>query len=151
MDENHYYWMGLALEEAKKAYHEDEIPVGAVLIADNQPVCREHNRTRQLSDPTAHAEKLILESMLAQGIKYLYDYSLYITLEPCPMCAGMIVLSRIGTVVIAADDPKTGAAGSLYNLLLDRQLNHNPRLVTGIASAESSVLLKRFFQEKRNG
>ncbi len=151
MEDKHYYWMNEALEEAKKAYAENEIPVGAVLVADDRLVCRDHNRTRQLSDPTAHAEKLIIEAILAQGVKFLYDYTLYVTLEPCSMCAGMIILSRIGTIVTGADDPKTGAAGSLYNLLLDRQLNHNPKLIAGIAAAESSILLKKFFQEKRHG
>lgn len=128
---------------------EDEIPVGAVLVKDNELVFAEHNRTRQLQDPLAHAEKLIIDKILTSKIKYLYDYSLYVTLEPCTMCAGMMIWSRIGTVVYGAKDPKGGAAGSIYNVLRDKSFNHQPILLRGLLEEQCALLLQSFFREKR--
>ena len=141
------YWMMLALEEAEKALKEDNIPVGAVLVKDNTLVVKAHNDTRNQS-VLAHAEKIVIEKALEID-KYLYDYTLYVTLEPCTMCAGSIVLSRVGRVVYATKDEKAGAVGSLYNIPLDKRLNHNPKISYGILKEEASKLLKRYFREKR--
>lgn len=145
----HEYWMRKALEEARLSAAEDEIPVGAVLVCNDRLILADHNRTRQLSDPLAHAEKLIIDKIMLSGIKYLYDYSLYVSLEPCLMCAGMMIWSRIGTVVFGAYDPKAGACGSVYNVLKDKSFNHQPELLGGILQDEASALLKDFFQSKR--
>ena len=148
-DKDHSYWMKIALTEAEKALTENEIPVGAVLIKNQQVILSDHNRTRQKNDPTAHAEKLIIDEMLSRREKYLNDYILYVTLEPCPMCAGIIVLAKLGQMVFGAYDPKTGAAGSLYNIPLDKQLNHNPQVSGGILDVECGKILKDFFSSKR--
>ena len=148
-DFNHEYWMRKALEEAHLAAAEDEIPVGAVLVLGDQLILADHNRTRQKQDPLAHAEKLIIDKILLSGIKYLYDYTLYVSLEPCLMCAGMMIWSRIGTVVFGAYDPKAGAAGSVYNVLKDKSFNHQPQLIGGLLKDEASILLKEFFKSKR--
>ena len=143
---NDEYFMQVALQKAEQAFLDDEVPIGAVLVKDNVIVALEHNRTRLNQDPLAHAEKLILDNAPE---KYLYDYTLYITLEPCLMCAGMIIWSRVGRVVFAAYDKKAGAAGSVYNALLDKHFNHNPKLTCGILAKDSQDLLKRFFKTKR--
>ncbi|HPT73252.1 MAG TPA: nucleoside deaminase, partial [Candidatus Cloacimonadota bacterium] len=98
MVDNDALYMRIALDEAAKAMEEDEIPIGAVLVKNDEVVLSNHNRTRQLKNPLAHAEHLILDSILEQGEKYLYDYTLYVTVEPCTMCAGMLVWSRIGKI-----------------------------------------------------
>jgi tRNA(adenine34) deaminase len=149
MKERDLSWMNIALAEADKAFAEDEIPVGALLIKDNEIIAKNHNRTRQLNDPSAHAEKLIIEECIKQNRKYLTDCTLYVTLEPCSMCAGLMVLVRLGRLVFGAHDPKTGAVGSLYNIPLDRQLNHNIEILQGLLAEESSRLLKTFFKNKR--
>ncbi len=141
--------MSIALEEARLAAQEDEIPVGAVLVREGELVLRDHNRTRQLANPLAHAEKLLVDKILLSKIKYLQDYSLYVTLEPCLMCAGALIWSRIGRLVIGARDPKAGAVGSIYNVLTDKSFNHHPEIVRGVLEAESSAILKGFFARKR--
>jgi tRNA(adenine34) deaminase len=149
-DNIHINWMKVALEEARQALKEDEIPVGAVLIKDNKLVLKEHNRTRQYCNPSAHAEKMIIDRILSSEIKYLYDYTLYVVLEPCVMCAGMMILSRLGTLVYGAYDPKAGAVGSVYNVLADKSFNHHPKVIRGILEEDCSALLKDFFLNKRN-
>lgn len=143
---NDLYFMQVALQNAEKAFLDDEVPIGAVLVKDDIIVAQEHNRTRMNNDPLSHAEKLILDNAPE---KYLYDYTLYITLEPCVMCAGMIVWKRVGRVVFAAYDKKAGASGSVYNVLLDKHFNHNPKVTTGILQKESKELLQKFFKSKR--
>jgi len=151
IDENiHKYWMRKALKEARKAYDEGEVPVGAVVVWENRVVGRGHNQTEALQDPTAHAEILaitaaanFLSSWRLEGV------SLYVTLEPCPMCAGAIVNSRINTLVFGASDPKRGACGSLYNIVQDDRLNHRVQLISGVLAEESSDLLRQFFKELR--
>lgn len=145
----HIPWMQLAWEEARQAAREDEIPVGAVLVKDGKVIAAEHNRTRQYADPLAHAEKLLIDKILASKIKYLQEYSLYVTLEPCLMCAGMMIWSRLGTLVFGAADPKAGAVGSIYNVLADKSFNHHPRVVRGVLEAECAALLRDFFQSRR--
>lgn len=145
----HNIWMELALQEARKAALENEIPVGAVLVKDGSLVAAEHNRTRQYSDPLAHAEKLLIDKILASKIKYLQEYTLYVSLEPCLMCAGMMIWSRLGTLVFGASDPKAGAVGSIYNVLADKSFNHHPAVVRGVLEADCAGLLKEFFQKRR--
>ena len=144
------YWMDLALSEAKKAFAEDEIPIGAVLVKDNRLITKDHNRTNQLNNTLAHAEKLVIEKIISSEKKFLYDYSLYVTVEPCLMCTGMIIWSRIGKVVFGCYDPKAGAVGSVYNALLDKNFNHHPEVVSGVREKECSKLITTFFQKKRN-
>ncbi len=146
---NHEYWMNIALEEARLAAEEDEIPVGAVLVKGDEIILRNHNRTRQLSNPLAHAEKLIVDKILASETKFLQDHRLYVTLEPCLMCAGMLILARLNTLVFGASDPKAGAVGSVYNVLRDKCFNHHPTIVRGLLKEPCSVILTSFFQNKR--
>lgn len=142
------YWMGIALEEARKASVSDEIPVGAVVVKNSRLCSRNHNRTRELRNPLAHAEKLVIEEVLKID-KYLYDYTLYVTLEPCLMCSGIIMSSRVGRVVYSAFDKKSGVCGSIYYVLKDKNFNHSPEVVYGVRELESSELLKKFFKSKR--
>lgn len=143
------YFIELALAEAKKALATGEIPVGACLVKEDQLLFADHNRTKSLSDPTAHAEKLVLERAAKAGMTFLNDCTLYVTLEPCLMCSGAIILRKVGRVVFGAYDPKTGAAGSIYNTLLDKRLNHNPMLKGGVLAEECALILTDFFQKKR--
>jgi len=147
--QNHYLFMQEAISEAQKAFAEDEVPVGAVLVKNNRIILREHNRSRQLANPLAHCEKIIIDKILMSEVGFLYDYTLYVTLEPCLMCAGMIILSKIGTVVYGAKDPKTGVVGSIYNVLNDKSFNHHPVVIGGVLENECSCLLEEFFRRKR--
>lgn len=146
---NDAYFMRIALAEAELAVLENEIPVGACLVKDMQIIAQNHNRTRQLQNPLAHAEKLILDEMQLLGLKYLQDCTLYVSLEPCLMCSGMIILSRLGCLVYGASDPKTGAAGSVYNVLWDKSFNHHPQIRRGVLASECALVLTNFFRNKR--
>jgi tRNA(adenine34) deaminase len=144
------HFMRIALAEAQNAEKLDEIPVGAVLVdKNNLIIARAANHTSHNADPLAHAEKIIIEKALAEGKKFLYNYTLYVTLEPCIMCCGIIVLSRLGKIVYGCRDPKAGAAGSLYHILQDKRLNHNPQVTGGILENECSQILKNYFAKKR--
>jgi len=143
------YWMRYAFKEAQKAFDEDEIPVGAVIVKDEKIISKAHNQTESMGNSIAHAEMLALEKAREKVGKWLHGCRLYVTLEPCCMCAGALVLSRIDAVIFGAFDAKNGAAGSLYNILYDTRLNHNPRVVSGILHVECSEILKRFFHSKR--
>ncbi len=146
----HVRWMSIALEEARSAAAEGEIPVGCVIVHNDTIIAREHNRVEQRQDPTAHAELLaIQQAARVLRSRRLTDCTLYVTLEPCPMCAGAIVLARIPVVVFATPDPKAGAVASLYALLNDPRLNHRCTVVSGIAQDEAASLLKSFFQKIR--
>jgi len=147
--ENDFYWMELALAQAQIAFDADEVPVGAVLVRDDVLVLAEHNRTNELNNPLAHAEMLILQQM-QQTEKYLGDYTLYVTLEPCLMCSGAIILSRLGRLVYGCSDPKTGVVGSVYNVLADKHFNHHPEVVSGVLADKCGGLLKEFFANKRS-
>lgn len=138
-----------AISEAQKAFAEDEVPVGAVLVKNSSIILREHNRSRQLANPLAHCEKLLMDKILTSEPGFLYDYTLYVTLEPCLMCAGMIILSKIGTVVYGAKDPKAGVVGSIYNVLNDKSFNHHPIVIGGVLDNECACLLEEFFRHKR--
>ena len=139
-----------AISEAQKAFAEDEVPVGAVLVKNNRIILREHNRSRQLANPLAHCEKIIIDKILMSEAGFLYDYTLYVTLEPCLMCAGMIILSKIGTVVYGAKDPKTGVVGSIYNVLNDKSFNHHPVVIGGVLENECPACWRNFFAVKEN-
>lgn len=143
------YWMNYALEQARLALQEDEVPIGAVLVKDNKIVAADHNRTRQTNNNLAHAEKLVIEQIVESGEKFLYDYTLYVTVEPCLMCAGAIIWARVGKVVFGCYEPKAGAVGSIYNALLDKNFNHHPEVVFGILAQECSDLIVEFFKNKR--
>ncbi len=142
--------MAVALEEARAAAERGEVPVGAVLVCGGEPLARDHNRTRELADPTAHAEILALRGAATRRADWrLLDCTLYVTLEPCAMCAGAIVLARLQRLVIAAADPKAGMCGSLGNLVQDERLNHRVSVERGVLEEEAGELLRRFFQAKR--
>lgn len=143
--------MRAALELARVAATCDEIPVGALVLSpDGEVVARAHNRRELDADPTAHAEVLALrQAGDALGEWRLADHTLVVTLEPCTMCAGAIVLSRISRVVFGAFDEKAGAVGSLWDVVRDRRLNHRPEVVSGVLAAESSRLLTDYFAAQR--
>lgn len=143
--------MGYALDEAFAAIAHLDVPVGAVVAGpDGQVLARRHNERELTGDPTAHAELLALRDAAATlGRWRLEGCVLVATLEPCPMCAGAAVASRVATVVFGADDPKAGACGSLYNLAADPRLNHEMTVVPGVRAGEAAELLRRFFAERR--
>jgi len=149
--DNHDYFMQLALQEAEAAAEENEVPVGAVIVhSERRVIASDHNRREQLRDPTAHAEMLaITQAAEALGSWRLDDCTLYVTLEPCPMCAGAIVQARIPRVVYGADDPKSGAVHSLFKLLNDVRLNHQCLVVSGVLTEPCGNVLSRFFQRQR--
>ncbi|MEQ8328893.1 MAG: tRNA adenosine(34) deaminase TadA [Longimicrobiales bacterium] len=143
-------WMARALEMARAAWSCGEVPVGAVLVRDGRLLAEGHNRTVVDADPTAHAEVVTLRAAARrQGDFRLIDTTLYVTLEPCAMCAGAIVLARVPRVVFAAPDPKAGMAGTLGNLLQDPRLNHRCSVHTGVGREASAALLRGFFRERR--
>ena len=143
--------MGQALKLAQQAGEKGEVPVGALLVSGDVLIADAHNLREAYSSPIAHAEMLVLQAASEKiGNWRFVDTTLYVTLEPCPMCAGAIVLARIPKVVYATADPKSGAAGTLYNILQDERLNHRVELVSGILAEESSALLKSFFQQRRS-
>jgi tRNA(adenine34) deaminase len=142
--------MRLALDEAERACREDEVPVGAVIVHGDRVVASAHNQREQLRDPTAHAEMIaITQAAEALGSWRLDNCTLYVTLEPCPMCAGAILQARIATVVYGATDPKAGAVHTLYHLLDDARLNHRSEVVAGVLGDECGQILSRFFQRQR--
>ena len=142
------YWMEIAISEAKLAFERDEVPVGAVLVKQDELVIKNHNRTNQMQTPLAHAEMLILKE-IQKHEKYLQGYTLYVTLEPCLMCSGAIILSRLSKLVFGTFDPKTGVVGSVYNVMTDKHFNHHPEVISGVKQEECSLLLKDFFHKKR--
>jgi tRNA(adenine34) deaminase len=149
MDESH--WMQEALNEAKIAFEENEVPIGTVIVFDNKIIGRGHNRTETLKDPTAHAE-IIAISAAANYLNNwrLTDTSVYTTVEPCLMCAGALILSRIKKLVFGTYDNKFGACGSVYNIPKDNQFNHKFDVITNVLEKDSINLLQEFFRRKRN-
>ena len=148
--ENDEYYMRVALEEALLAYGEDEVPVGAVITRGDEIIARGRNAAIRRNDPSAHAEMLAIRRAAAEIRNYrLGDATLYVTLEPCVMCAGAIIQARIGRVVFGARDPKNGAVVSLYGILEDGRLNHSAEVAEGILGDECGEILSRFFREKR--
>ena len=148
--ENDIKYMKMALAEARKAYQRAEVPIGAVVVCDDQVVGRGFNLREQTQDPTSHAEMIALREAAKNEASWrLEDCQLYVTLEPCPMCAGAILQSRIKRLVYGASDPKAGAVKSLYQLLDDDRFNHQGEVEAGVMEAESAQLLKDFFRELR--
>ncbi|MBK5093939.1 MAG: nucleoside deaminase [Actinobacteria bacterium] len=143
-------FMRVALEEAKLAGDAGDIPVGAVLVKDGEVLARGHNRRAETGDPTAHAEMIVLrEAGERTGDWRLEGTTLYVTLEPCPMCAGAIALARIDRVVFGASEPRAGAGGSAYNILEDGRLGHRVDVIAGVMEEECSRLLQGFFDDLR--
>lgn len=139
-----------ALKEAQKAFSEDEVPVGAVIVYKGKIISRGYNQIERLKDPTAHAEMLALTSATNYlSSKWLNGASIYVTIEPCSMCAGALVLARIKSLCFGAGDPKAGACGSVLNIVNHKKLNHRLKVKGGILEKECGSLLKEFFKKKR--
>ena len=144
------YFMRLALREAERATAHEDVPIGAVIVRDGEVVAATHNERELRQDPTAHAEMIALrEAARLAGTWRILDAALYVSLEPCAMCAGAIVLARIARVVYGARDPKSGACGSVLNVLAEPRLNHRPELAAGLMAQESAELLGAFFASRR--
>ena len=143
-------WMRLALQEAEKALRKGEVPVGAIIVLDDQIIGRGHNQTEQLKDPTAHAEILAITSACQViGDWRLDNAVMFCTLEPCSMCAGAAVLARIKKIVYGASDPKFGGCGSIFTIPSDPRLNHRVELVGGVLAEEAAAMMQAFFREIR--
>lgn len=143
-------FMEIAIEQAKIAEENGDVPIGVVIVYQDQIIGKAYNQREQLKDPTAHAEIIAL----TQAAAYLQSWRLtgctmYVTLEPCPMCAGALVLARIDRLVYGCDDPKTGAVKSLYNIVTDERLNHRLEVTAGVLAEECGRQLQNFFQERR--
>lgn len=150
MKRTHDYWMDKAIAEARKAQAKAEVPIGCVIVRDDRIIARAHNLRESSQDPAAHAELLAIRKAARKLDSWrLLDTTLYVTLEPCLMCMGAIILARIPTVVFGCFDPKGGAAGSLFDLSNDPRLNHRLELLSGIRGDESSRLLSEFFAALR--
>lgn len=144
-------FMRVAIEAAKIAEENGDVPIGAVIVYKNQLIGKAYNQREQLKDPTAHAEIIALTQAAAALQSWrLTGCAMYVTLEPCPMCAGALVLARIDRLVYGCDDPKTGACKSLYNIVQDERLNHRVEVTSGVLADDCSKLLQDFFQHRRN-
>lgn len=151
MENNHKRFMAIAFKEAEAAFAKNEIPVGAVIVKDGAVIAKAHNQVEMLQDPTAHAEIIAIGAAANHlGSWRLKGCTLYVTLEPCPMCAGAIVLSRMDRVVFGSYDPKMGACSTLYNVVQDERLNHRVEVIAGVMDDESRALLREFFARKRS-
>lgn len=150
MINEHENFMRAALREAQRAAEMGEVPVGCVIVHDGRIIGKGYNQRESLQDPTAHAEVIAITAAAAYlGSWRLEDTRLYVTLEPCPMCAGAIILARVAEVYYGATDPKAGACGTLMNLLDDKRFNHQPQLFPGILEEECGVILTNFFRDIR--
>jgi tRNA(adenine34) deaminase len=144
------YFMRLALREAERAWEHEDVPIGAVVVRGGEVLAAAHNERELRQDPTAHAEMTALrEAARAVGTWRVLDTVMYVTLEPCAMCAGAIVLARVPRVVYGASDPKAGAGGSVLDVLNEPRLNHRPEVAGGLLAAESAELLGSFFADRR--
>ncbi len=144
-------YMQLAFIEAQKGEEEGEVPIGAILV-DNRTgevVARAHNQKERLKMPTKHAEMVVMEEGNKHFGKYLYDATLYVTLEPCPMCAGGMIMARLGRLVYATEDYKAGCADTVYNLLTGDKFNHRVEVLGGIGKEQAQNMLRQFFQKRR--
>jgi tRNA(adenine34) deaminase len=144
------YFMRLAIREAERALEHEDVPIGAVVVRGGEVLAAAHNERELRQDPTAHAEMIALrEAARAVGTWRVLDTVIYVTLEPCAMCAGAIVLARVPRVVYGASDPKAGAAGSVLDVLNEPRLNHRPEVAGGLLAGESAELLSSFFADRR--
>ncbi len=149
--EDHLKFMRLALSEAQKAAREGEVPVGAVVVHEGKVLARAHNRPLHLHDPTAHAEVLALRRAAGKLGNYrLESCTLYVTIEPCAMCAGAMIHARIGHLIFGARDPKAGASGSALNVVNHPRLNHQFEVTEGVLAKECAAILSAFFKQRRN-
>ena len=140
-----------AIKEAHKAFEKDEVPVGCVIVYGGHIIARGHNQVEMLKDPTAHAEMLALTSATNHlNSKWLNAAVLYVTIEPCSMCAGALVLARVKEIVYGADDPKTGACGSVFDIAHNKKLNHRIKVTKGVRQEECAGMLSEFFRRKRS-
>ncbi len=148
----HQTYMQMALQQAEQAYASGEVPVGAVIVYQGRVIAAAHNQREQLKDPTAHAEMIAI-TQAAESMENwrLGDCTLYVTLEPCPMCAGAALNARLPRVVFGAVDPKGGGVTSVFKLLSDARLNHRAEIVQGVMDAQCGEIMSRFFRSKRNG
>ena len=147
---DHEYWMELALREAEASLRRSEVPVGAVIVHEGSVIGKGSNQIEMLQDPTAHAEMIALTAAAAHlGNRRLENCAMYVTLEPCPMCAGAVVLARLPLLVFGAYDPKAGACTTLYTITNDTRLNHRVHTVGGILEEKCALLLREFFALKR--
>ncbi len=143
-------FMKIAIEQAKIAEENGDVPIGAVIVHNSQIIAKAYNQREQLQDPTAHAEIIALtQAAAALENWHLNGCTMYVTLEPCPMCAGALVLARIDRLVYGCDDPKTGAVKSLYNIVQDGRLNHQLEVTSGVLAGECSQILQEFFEKRR--
>ena len=143
-------YMRLAIQQAQIAEENGDVPIGAVIVFKNQIIGKAYNQREQLNDPTAHAEIIALTQAAAYIESWrLHGCTIYVTLEPCPMCAGALVLARMDRLVYGCDDPKTGACKSLYNIVQDERLNHRLEVISGVLAADCGMLLKDFFHRRR--
>ena len=143
-------FMRMAIEQAKIAEENGDVPIGAVIVYKNRIIAKAYNQRQQLNDPTAHAEIIALTQAAAFVESWrLNGCTIYVTLEPCPMCAGALVLARIDKLVYGCDDPKTGAVKSLYNIVQDKRLNHRLEVTSGVLAEDCSKILQDFFQYRR--
>jgi len=143
-------YMKMAIEQAQIAEENGDVPIGAIIVYENQIIGKAYNQREQLRDPTAHAEIIALTQAAAFIESWrLHGCTMYVTLEPCPMCAGALVLARINRLVYGCDDPKTGAVKSLYNIVTDERLNHIINVTSGVLAEECSSLLQQFFAKRR--
>lgn len=146
----HYNYMNQAFRLAETAYDKGEVPVGAVIVHGDRIVGKGYNQTEMLADPTAHAEMIAISSAAATlQNKYLKDCTMYVTLEPCPMCAGAAVWSKLNRIVFGAPDEKGGACGTLFNIASNNKLNHQIEIIQGVMESDCKFLLQKFFREKR--
>jgi len=144
------FFMKEALKEAKKAYDEDEVPIGTVAVYKNQIIGRGHNQTEQLNDPTAHAEMIAITAAAnALNSWRLNEVNIYTTVEPCVMCAGALVLARVKRIVFGARDEKFGGCGSIFSIVDEKRLNHRIEITEGVLEEQAVSLLKSFFEKKR--
>lgn len=144
------HYMAEALKEAMKAFDADEVPVGAVIVHKGRIIGRAHNQIKTLKDPTAHAEMIAITQAAAHlQNERLLDTTVYATIEPCPMCAGAMVLGRVKRLVYGAEDPKTGASGSIIEITNNKKLNHRIEVKKGVLERECGAILKEFFAGKR--
>jgi tRNA(adenine34) deaminase len=149
---SHYHkkFMTEAFKLAEKAYEEEEVPVGAVVVFENRIIGKGYNQVERLRDPTAHAEMLAISAACSTlEHKYLHGCTLYVTLEPCPMCAGAVVWSKLDRLVYGAMDEKAGACGTRFNIAASDLLNHRVEIIQGIMEADSQYLLRSFFEKRR--
>jgi len=144
-------YMKLAIEQAGIAQENGDVPIGAVIVYENRIIARAYNQREQLADPTAHAEIIALTQAAAFLESWrLHGCTIYVTLEPCPMCAGALVLARLDRLVFGCDDPKSGACGSLYNIVEDERLNHRLKVTAGVLAERCSEQLQSFFKLRRS-